>query len=127
MMVQHTRPPWVWQEARHTGVHETAQPRTLVSLTEDQFSHDDGRNLGHKHVLVQMASVRSSHADAIYDINLEIHATPEDEALIAAAPYLLRSLRKMTEMARFAPLEGHGYDGGDIDEAEAAIREAETV
>ncbi len=41
------------------------------------------------------------------------------------APELLDSLRKMVAMARHAPLVGHEYDGGDIDEAEAQITKAE--
>lgn len=86
-MGKHTPGPWKWQEARHTG-DSKAEPRTIVSLSVNQRAKD-GRDLGPKHVLVQGVKMRADLAAAVRDLQCEIHATPEDEALIEAAPDLL--------------------------------------
>lgn len=139
-MSKHTPGPWAWEKARHVDDYVTAHPRSLVSLSERQRRHTDGKDLGLKPVLIPVAAIPREALQFVDAIALEIHGTPSDEALIAAAPPLLAALvalLKLTEAYEeqidgewgscraIKQIEDDGDLPDEIVQARVAIAEAE--
>ena len=91
-MSKHTPGPWYWNRGKHESTDpKKREPRTLCSRSAKSADVPDDD----LHILIPAAKMSAIAASFVYDIELEIHGKPDDEALIAAAPDLLAACEQI--------------------------------